>query len=62
MYYHIYFDKNKGEINRNYLKINEQIKKIKIIIDYQVKSFEELFYLCECTPIPNPQNSKKNHF
>jgi len=48
MYYHIYFNDNKEEIKRNYLKINEQIETIKIIIDYQVKSFKELFCFCEC--------------
>ena len=48
IYYHIYFDNNKEEIKRNYLNKNEQIKTIKIIIDYQVKSFESLFYNCDC--------------
>ena len=33
---------------RNYLKENEQIKTIKIIIDYQVKSFEKLFAGYKC--------------
>ena len=47
-YYHIYFDNNKEEIKRNYLKEKEQIKIIKIIIDYQVKSFEDLFDSCGC--------------
>ena len=47
-YFHIYFNDNKEEINRNYLNKNEQIKTIRIIIDYQVKSFEYLFYCCEC--------------
>jgi len=32
-YYHIYFDNSKEEIHRNYLKENEKINKIKIIID-----------------------------
>ena len=45
-YYHIYFNNNKEEIKRNYIFPNEQIKLIKIIIDYQVKSFENLFYNC----------------
>ena len=48
MYYHIYFNNNKAEIKRNFLKKNEQVKIIKIIIDYQVKSFEALFHFCEC--------------
>ena len=47
-YYHIYFNDNKEEIKRNYLKENENVDKLKIIIDYQVKSFEELFSNCEC--------------
>ena len=47
-YYHIYFDNNKEEIKRNYLKENEQVKIIRIIIDYQVKSFEDLFDSCGC--------------
>ena len=47
-YYHIYFNDNKEEIKRNYLKENENVDKLKIIIDYQVKSFEKLFYYCGC--------------
>ena len=47
-YYHIYFNDNKEEINRSYLNEKENVSKIKIIIDYQVKSFEKLFYNCEC--------------
>ena len=44
LYYHIYFNDNKEEIKNKY-KIDEKDKvtKIKIIIDYQVKSFKELF-------------------
>jgi hypothetical protein len=48
IYYHIYFNDNKEEIKRNYLNENDNVSKIKIIIDYQVKSFKELFYNCEC--------------
>ena len=33
-YYHIYFNNNEEEINRNYIHENEEIKIIKIIIDY----------------------------
>ena len=43
IYYHIYFNNNKEEIKRNYLNQDEDIEKIKIIIDYQIKSFKELF-------------------
>ena len=44
LYYHIYFNDNKEEI-KNKFEINkkDKVKKIKIIIDYQVKSFKELF-------------------
>ena len=47
-YFHIYFNDNKEEIKRNYLNKNDDASKLKIIIDYQVKSFKYLFYYCEC--------------
>ena len=42
-YYHFYFDDNKEEIKRDYFTRKDIFKKIKIIIDYQVKSLEKLF-------------------
>ena len=39
-YYHIYFDNSNKEVKRNYLEEKEKINKIKIIIEYQVKSFK----------------------
>ena len=39
MYYHIYFNNN--EIKRNYLDKNDNVEKLNIIIDYQIKSFED---------------------
>ena len=45
-YYHIYFDNSKEEIKRNYLEKNEKVKMVKIKIDYQVKSFKDLFSYC----------------
>ena len=45
-YYHIYFDDKKEEIKRNTLYGNDKVNKIKIKIDYQVKSFKKLFYDC----------------
>ena len=42
-YYHIYFDNSKEDIKRDFTKYNEKVKVVKIIIDYQVKSFEKLF-------------------
>ena len=47
-YYHIYFNDNKKEIKRNYLNENENVSKLKIIIDHQIISFEGLFNECEC--------------
>ena len=42
-YYHIYFDDSNVEVNRTFLNKNENVKTIKIIIDYQVLSFQNLF-------------------
>ena len=47
-YYHIYFDNSNNEIERNFLKENEKVKMIKIIIDYQITSFNTLFQNCGC--------------
>ena len=47
LFYHIYFNDNKEEIKNKY-KIDEKVTKIKVIIDYQVKSFNKLFDDCEC--------------
>ena len=47
-YYHIYFNDDKEEIKRNNLNEKDQVKTIKIIIDYQVKSLDHLFEECEC--------------
>ena len=46
-YYHIYFDDKKEEIKRNYLTENDKIKKIKVVIDHQIKSFKKLFDNCK---------------
>ena len=47
-YYHIYFNNNEVEVKRKYIKKNEQIKIIKIIIDYHIQSLEGLFEDCNC--------------
>ena len=46
--YHIYLNDNKEEIKRNYANEDEKGAKFKIIIDYQIKSFIELFCFCDC--------------
>ena len=47
-YCHIYFANSNKEIKKNYLVENKKLKMIKIIIDYQVKSLEKLFFHCFC--------------
>ena len=47
-YYHIYFNDNKEEIKRKKLNKNENIYKIKVILDYKIKSLSHLFYKCNC--------------
>ena len=48
-YYHIYFDENKEEVKNNYISISEgsKVSKIKLIIDTQVTSLNELFRNCK---------------
>ena len=46
-YYHIYFNDNKKEIKRNILNKKNNVEKLKIIIDYQIKSFQGLFENCK---------------
>ena len=49
IFYHIYLDDSKKEVKNKYeIKKGEKISKIRIIIDYQGKSFENLFKYCEC--------------
>ena len=48
-YIHIYFNDNKKkDIENTSLNKNGNISKITIIIDYQIKSFSNLFDYCEC--------------
>jgi len=62
LYYHIYFNGNKEEIKSKYeINKEDKITKIKIIIDYQVKSLEELFSWCECIESINFKNFYRNN-
>ena len=47
-FFHIYFNNEPEEIKRNYINENDKISKIKIIIDYQIKTFYKLFDSCTC--------------
>ena len=46
-YYHIYLDNNKEETEIMCLYQNDDVEKLKIIIDYQIKSFQGLFEDCK---------------
>ena len=48
IYFHIYFNDGKEEINRTYISEDDKVEKIKIIIDYKIKSLWGLFRLCKC--------------
>ena len=61
-YYHIYFNNNKkDEIKRTYLKKNDKVSKINIIIDYQVKSLSGLFHFCDCFESINFKKFSRNN-
>ena len=61
-YYHIYFNDNIEEIKNQYeIKKRDKVRKIKVIIDYEVKSFEKLFYWCDCIESINFKKFKRNN-
>ena len=47
-YYHLYLNDNQEEMKVNYITRKDKAKKIKLIIDPEVKSFIELFKNCDC--------------
>jgi len=47
-FYHIYFDNSKEEIKRYFINENDKVSKIRVLVDYQIKSFYKLFMECEC--------------
>ena len=62
LYFHIYFNDNKEEIkNRYIIKKEDKVKTIKIIINYQVKSFKYLFKFCECIESINFKKFYRNN-
>ena len=60
-YFHIYFNNNKAEIKKTELNKEDKVSKINIIIDYQIKSFEKLFYKCECIESINFKKFNRNN-
>ena len=62
LYYHIYFNDNKEEMkNQYYIKKEDKVRKIKIILDYQVKSFYKLFNDCYCIESINFKKFYRNN-
>ena len=56
-YFHIYFNDNKKQENENTLLFpDDNVSKISIIIDYQIKSFSGLFYKCRSVESINLKN------
>ena len=60
-YYHIYFNNEEEEIKRNYINEDEKIKIIKIIINYKIESFENLFGDCQCIESINFKKFYRNN-
>ena len=61
-YLHIYFNDNKKkEIENTSLYEDDNVSKISIIIDYQIKSFSELFSYCECIESINFKKFNRNN-
>ena len=62
LYYHIYFNDNKEEVKNKYeIEEEDKVTKIKIIIDYQIKSFKDLFFYCYCIESINFKKFYRNN-
>ena len=59
-YFHIYFNNNKKEIHKTKLNKEDNVSKINIIIDYQIKSFFNLFSYCKCIESINFKKFHRN--
>ena len=60
-YYHIYFNDDKKEIKKYSIDEDDKISKIKIIIDYQIKSFKKLLNDCDCIKSINFKKFHRNN-
>jgi hypothetical protein len=60
-YFHIYFNNSNKEIKRYIINKSAKVKNIKIIIDYQVKSFKDLFKNCKCIESINFKKFYRNN-
>ena len=52
-YYHIYFNDSYKEIKKYSISEDDKIDKIKIAVDYEIKSLYKLFEGCSCIKIMN---------
>ena len=52
-YRHIYFNENEEEIERDYFTKNDNVKKIKIILDYNIYSLNGIFKNCKWIKVIN---------
>ena len=60
-YFHIYFNDSPERIRKYRIKRKENVDKIKIIIDYQVISFSNLFKECKCLESINFKKFYRNN-
>ena len=60
-YFHVFFNDSDNEEKRCYFMGNEEITKIKIILDYKFNSFNNLFENCECIGTINFTKFKRNN-
>ena len=60
-YFHIYFNDNKEEMEKTELNEEDKVSKINIIIDHQIKSFNHLFFNCECIESINFKKFYRNN-
>ena len=62
LFYHIYFNDNKEETKNKYeINKEDKVTKIKVIIDYQVESFKNLFLYCKCIESINFKKFYRNN-
>ena len=47
-YFHIYFNDDLNEIKRDYITEKDKVSKIKVVIDYKIKSLSRLFKMVKC--------------
>ena len=61
-YYHIYFNDSEEEIKNKYeINFEDKITKIRVVIDYQIKSFQNLFNCCGCIEYINFKKFYRNN-